>query len=92
LREGMKKEEQWRETIGEVRDSGTQSLGEGLTRHQLTVGESRYGKGREHTGKSQGTSHALPRPERNGALGQGPHGSGLRLASYGKPWKINAYQ
>jgi hypothetical protein len=88
----MNKEEHYRETIGWVPYSGTQSLGEVLTRHQRTVGESRYGKVMEHTCKSQGTSHALHRPESNAELGQVPPWPGLHTASYGKPWKITAYQ
>ena len=88
----MHKEKQHRETIGEGRYSGTQSVGEVLTRHQRTVAESRYGKVKGHPCESQGTSHAHQRPERTGELGRVPHWSSLCTASYGKPWKINAYQ
>ena len=88
----MNKGEHDRETIGYVQYNGTQSLGEVLTRHQRTVAESRYGKVKGHTCKSQGTSHAHQRPARTGELGRVPHWSSLCTASYGKPWKINAYQ
>jgi len=88
----MNKEKQCRETIDYVQYSCTQSLGEELTRHQLTVGKSRYSKFMGQACESQGNSHAHHRPERHGALGWVLRWSGLTTASYYKPWKINQYQ
>ena len=88
----MNKGEHDRETIGYVQYNGTQSLGEVLTRHQRTVGESRYGKGRGHACESQGPSHAPHRPKRNGILVEyhaGPVSAQPRIASHGKSMRIN---
>jgi hypothetical protein len=88
----MNKEEHYRETIDWVPYSGTQSVGEVLTRHQRTVGASRYGKVMGHTCESQGTSLAQHRPERNGEWVGGHTGlvsAQPRIASYGKSMLIN---
>ena len=96
----MPKEKHYRETIGWVPYSGTQSVGEVLSRHQRTVGASQYGKVMGHTYESQGTAHAQHRPASNGEWVGGHTGlvaAQPRIARHGKSmlineWKINAYQ
>jgi hypothetical protein len=88
----MNKGKHYRETRGYVQYNSTQSLGEVLTRHQRTVGESRYGQCRGHACEAQGPSHAPHRPKRNGGLVEyqaGPVSAQPRMASHGKSMRIN---